>query len=75
MFITNGFYTFPLQRIENYLPSATASFLYATDSDGKNECLVEGWDIVEHPTFPPPPSQSEDVEHWTRAMFIDAKGK
>lgn len=75
LFITNGFYTFPLQRIENYLPSATASFLYATDSDGKNECLVEGWDIVEHPTFPPPPSQSEDVEHWTRAMFIDAKGK
>jgi len=75
LFITNGFYTFPLQRIENYLPSATASFLYATDSDGKNECLVEGWDIVEHPTFPPPPSQSEDVEHWTRAMFIDAKRK
>ncbi|KAL2977456.1 hypothetical protein AAZX31_13G069300 [Glycine max] len=64
-----------VKRIENYLPSATASFLYATDSDGKNECLVEGWDIVEHPTFPPPPSQSEDVEHWTRAMFIDAKRK
>ncbi|XP_014492640.1 uncharacterized protein LOC106755057 [Vigna radiata var. radiata] len=66
----------PSTRIENYLPSSTASFLYATDlSDGKNECLIEGWDIVEHPTFPPPPSQSEDVEHWTRAMFIDAKRK
>ncbi|XP_047150222.1 uncharacterized protein LOC124822273 [Vigna umbellata] len=66
----------PTTRIENYLPSSTASFLYATDlSDGKNECLIEGWDIVEHPTFPPPPSQSEDVEHWTRAMFIDAKRK
>ncbi|QCE00422.1 uncharacterized protein LOC114194578 [Vigna unguiculata] len=66
----------PTTRIENYLPSSTASYLYATDlSDGKNECLIEGWDIVEHPTFPPPPSQSEDVEHWTRAMFIDAKRK
>ncbi|KAH1213955.1 hypothetical protein GmHk_14G041802 [Glycine max] len=66
----------PTTRIENYLPSSTGSFLYAADlSDGKNECLIEGWDIVEHPTFPPPPSQSEDVEHWTRAMFIDAKGK
>lgn len=73
---TNGFYTLLLQRIENYLPSSTGSFLYAADlSDGKNECLIEGWDIVEHPTFPPPPSQSEDVEHWTRAMFIDAKRK
>ncbi|KAI4307342.1 hypothetical protein L6164_030542 [Bauhinia variegata] len=65
-----------VQKIENYLPNSTTSFLYATDSsDGKNECLIEGWDLVEHPTFPPPPSQSEDVEHWTRAMFIDAKKK
>jgi hypothetical protein len=36
---------------------------------------LEGWDLVEHPTLPPPPSQSEDVEHWTRAMFIDANNK
>jgi hypothetical protein len=59
------------------MPSSAASFLYPTDSsDGKSECLIEGgWDIVEHPTLPPPPSQSEDVEHWTRAMFIDAKRK
>ncbi|KAF7816928.1 UV radiation resistance protein/autophagy-related protein 14 [Senna tora] len=63
-------------KIENYLPSSAASFLYATDlSDGKSESLIEEWDLVEHPTFPPPPSQSEDVEHWTRAMFIDAKKK
>ncbi|KAI9097863.1 hypothetical protein K1719_025634 [Acacia pycnantha] len=63
-------------RIENYLPSSAASYLYPTDlSDGKSECLIEGWDLVERPTFPPPPSQSEDVEHWTRAMFIDAKRK
>lgn len=56
---------------------SAASFLYATQlSDaGKNECLTEEWDIVEHPTFPPPPSQTEDVEHWTRAMFIDATKK
>ncbi|OIW16585.1 hypothetical protein TanjilG_02791 [Lupinus angustifolius] len=66
----------PTMKIENYLPSSASSFLYTTDlTDGKNECLIEGWDIVEHPKFPPPPSQSEDVEHWTRAMFIDAKRK
>lgn len=58
-------------------PNSTASFLYATDlSDmGKNESLIDGWDLVEHPTFPPPPSHNEDVEHWTRAMFIDATKK
>ncbi|XP_058747722.1 uncharacterized protein LOC131620608 [Vicia villosa] len=66
----------PSSRIENYMPSSAASFLYPTDaSDRKRECMIEGWDIVEHPTLPPPPSQSEDVEHWTRAMFIDAKRK
>jgi hypothetical protein len=31
---------------------------------------VDGWDIVDHPRLPPP-SHSEDVEHWTQAMFID----
>jgi hypothetical protein len=35
------------------------------------DSTVDGWDIVEHPRLPPP-SRSEDVEHWTRAMFIDA---
>lgn len=63
-------------RSDASLPSSAASFLYATEvSDGKNESLSDEWDLVEHPTFPPPPSQSEDVEHWTRAMFIDAKKK
>lgn len=59
------------------LPNSAASFLYATDLSeiGKNESLIDGWDLVEHPTFPPPPSQNEDVEHWTRAMFIDATKK
>lgn len=37
-----------------------------------SESSVDGWDLVEHPRLPPPPSHSEDVEHWTRAMFIDA---
>lgn len=61
---------------ENNLPNPATSFLYATESDaGKNEFIIEGWDLVEHPTFPPPPSQCEDVEHWTRAMFIDATKK
>ncbi|XP_044474599.1 uncharacterized protein LOC123202664 [Mangifera indica] len=62
---------------DNNLPSLAASFLFSTEmSDiGKNESLIDGWDFVERPTFPPPPSQTEDVEHWTRAMFIDAKKK
>ncbi|KAL6179786.1 hypothetical protein ACLB2K_046457 [Fragaria x ananassa] len=57
---------------ENNIPNYATSFLSSTEmSDvGKNECTVEGWDLVEHPTLPPP-SQSEDIEHWTRAMFID----
>ncbi|XP_033515195.2 uncharacterized protein [Nicotiana tomentosiformis] len=62
---------------DNALPSSTASLIYATEvSDvGRNENLIEGWDLIEHPPFPPPPSQTEDVEHWTRAMFIDATKK
>lgn len=71
-------FSFALQRnFSDNLPNSAASFLFTTElSDvGKNECIIEGWDIVEHPTFPPPPSQIEDVEHWTRAMFIDATKK
>ncbi|KAL8523521.1 hypothetical protein ACS0TY_013470 [Phlomoides rotata] len=62
---------------DNYLPSFAGSYLYANEfpDSGKKENLTEGWDFVEHPTFPPPPSQTEDVEHWTRAMFIDATKK
>lgn len=54
--------------------SAAASFFFTAEAaeSGRPDSLVEGWDIVEHPTFPPPPSQSEDIEHWTRAMIIDA---
>ncbi|KAI5071498.1 hypothetical protein GOP47_0013749 [Adiantum capillus-veneris] len=37
------------------------------------ESVLDEWDMVEHITLPPPPSHSEDVEHWTRAMFVDAK--
>lgn len=72
-------HTLPAMRntYEKNLRSSAASYLYATElSDiGKNENLIEGWDLVEHPKFPPPPSQTEDVEHWTRAMFIDATKK
>ncbi|CAL5332878.1 unnamed protein product [Camellia sinensis] len=64
-------------EFKKHVQSSAASFPYATDSSdiGKNENLIEGWDLVEHPTFPPPPSQTEDVEHWTRAVFIDATKK
>lgn len=38
------------------------------DSDG-----AEGWEIMPRPSYgrliPPPPSATEDVEHWTRAMY------
>jgi len=70
---------FALQKhlFDNPLPSSPTSFLYATGiSDvGKSENITDEWDLVEHATFPPPPSQTEDVEHWTRAMFIDATKK
>ncbi|XP_010269137.1 PREDICTED: uncharacterized protein LOC104605893 [Nelumbo nucifera] len=59
---------------ESNLSNSASSFLYTPEiSDiGKTETLVEGWDLVEHPTFPPPPLQTEDIEHWTQAVFIDA---
>lgn len=59
------------------LPNSAASIPYATDLCDlvKNESLIDGWDIVERPPFPPPPSQTEDIEHWTRAMFTDATKK
>ncbi|MCL7050586.1 hypothetical protein MKW94_010694 [Papaver nudicaule] len=59
------------------LSNSAASYLYTNEvsDNGKPDSLVEGWDIVEHPKFPPPPSQTEDIEHWTRAMFLDAKRK
>ncbi|CAA6659524.1 unnamed protein product [Spirodela intermedia] len=47
----------------------------STGSLADSTQLQVKWDIVEHPTFPPPPSQSEDIEHWTRAMIIDATKK
>jgi len=42
---------------------------FAFESDDE----IDGWDIVDLPSLPPPPSQSEDVEHWARAMIVDAK--
>ncbi|XP_058084687.1 uncharacterized protein LOC131232461 isoform X2 [Magnolia sinica] len=64
----------PTTRNTDNLSNSAASFLSMADmtETRKSESLAEGWDIVEHPTFPPPPSQTEDIEHWTRAMIIDA---
>lgn len=59
----------------NNLSSSAASFLYPDTTDSRKlENLVDGWDLIEHPILPPP-SQPEDIEHWTRAMFIDASSK
>lgn len=69
--------TMTLRTNDSDLSNSTASFLYSGEvvEAGKSDGLAEGWDIVEHPTLPPPPSHVEDVEHWTRAMFIDATKK
>eukprot|EP00850_Spirogloea_muscicola_P003483 SM000014S00271 [mRNA] locus=s14:320958:325033:- [translate_table: standard] len=37
----------------------------------QEETHFEGWDLIESPYLPPPPSEEENVEHWARAMFID----
>nr|XP_018675470.1 PREDICTED: uncharacterized protein LOC103968633 isoform X3 [Musa acuminata subsp. malaccensis] len=67
----------PNARGSSHLANSDTSFLYSAEMTelGKSESLVEEWDIVECPTLPPPPSQVEDVEHWTRAMFTDATKK
>lgn len=59
---------------DSNLRSSVASFLFATEMSDtrKNENPIDEWHLVEHPTFPPPPSETENVEHWSRAMFIDA---
>ncbi|XP_040968114.1 uncharacterized protein [Gossypium hirsutum] len=69
-------HTLPLTKnfSDSNLRSSAASFLFATEMSDtrKNENSIDEWDLVEHPTFPPPQSETEDVKHWTRAMFIDA---
>ncbi|KAK8677538.1 hypothetical protein V6N13_143071 [Hibiscus sabdariffa] len=59
---------------DNNLGSSAPSFPFATEMSDtrKKENPIDEWDLVERPSFPPPPSETEDVEHWTRAMFIDA---
>ncbi|CAK9863631.1 unnamed protein product [Sphagnum jensenii] len=58
-------------NFNNLSESGTNSELMAGTIANLADSTVDGWDIVEHPRLPPP-SRSEDVEHWTRAMFIDA---
>ncbi|CAB77979.1 hypothetical protein [Arabidopsis thaliana] len=65
----------PRNTSYNQDPNSPASYLSATELSTRKNNDMNGWDLVEHPKYPPPPSQSEDVEHWTRAMFIDAKKK
>ncbi|CAL9232044.1 unnamed protein product [Arabidopsis halleri] len=65
----------PRNTSYNQDPNSAASYLSSTEPSTRKNNDMNGWDLVEHPKYPPPPSQSEDVEHWTRAMFIDAKKK
>ncbi|KAG9451622.1 hypothetical protein H6P81_011587 [Aristolochia fimbriata] len=73
--VESGHTTILRNTFDNNLSNSAASFIYAAEiaDGGKAETLADGWDIVERPTFPPTPSQTEDIEHWTRAMFTDAK--
>ncbi|ONK75489.1 uncharacterized protein A4U43_C03F17440 [Asparagus officinalis] len=67
-----------MPNAQNAILNSEASFLSSAEmmiDQRKSENLVDGWDLVEHPTLPPPPSQIENVEHWTRAMFVDATRK
>ncbi|PKA49086.1 hypothetical protein AXF42_Ash010770 [Apostasia shenzhenica] len=61
---------------ESNFSSSAASFLYTADTADtkKSETLVDGWDLIEHPILPPP-SQAEDIEHWTRAIASIKKEK
>ncbi|CAI7779125.1 unnamed protein product [Closterium sp. NIES-53] len=41
--------------------------------EGKGEVGGEEWAVVDAVQLPPPPSDAEAVEHWARAMIIDAR--
>ncbi|KAJ6848658.1 uncharacterized protein M6B38_275575 [Iris pallida] len=62
---------------DNLLSNSDASFLYSPEIGyyKKLESLVDGWDFVEHPTLPSPPSQDENVEQSMPAMFLDITKK
>ncbi|KAG6475201.1 hypothetical protein ZIOFF_064419 [Zingiber officinale] len=62
---------------DNDLSNSNSSFICTAEMIDyvKPKSLEEGWDIVEHPTFSPPLSETEDVEHWLRAMYIDVTKK
>lgn len=61
-----------VQSWNDFYEFSTDSELMEGMAPNLAESTVDGWNLVEHPRLPPPPSHSEDVEHWTRAMFIDA---
>ncbi len=45
--------------------------MYHSPTEEEEEVL-EGWDVVHRPFLPPPPcSQPDEIEHWSRAMFRD----
>eukprot|EP01023_Acetabularia_acetabulum_P032094 TRINITY_DN299_c0_g2_i1.p1 TRINITY_DN299_c0_g2~~TRINITY_DN299_c0_g2_i1.p1 ORF type:complete len:481 (+),score=58.17 TRINITY_DN299_c0_g2_i1:138-1580(+) len=48
------------------------SDLLVSQDDGTTQSTDEGWDVVKVPMVPRPSSPA-DVEHWARAMFVDAQ--
>jgi len=47
------------------------SMFYSNEMSDMRRAKDEGWEVVEDIPLPPPPSDSEDVEHWSKAMLPD----
>ncbi|GLI68199.1 hypothetical protein VaNZ11_012543 [Volvox africanus] len=59
-------------RVGGFTGDGEGACAQDNDDDDPVEVEEDGWDVVQAPFLPPPPSQPDEVEHWTRAMFTDA---
>eukprot|EP00798_Chlamydomonas_sp_ICE-L_P016652 gene16652-22903_t len=64
-------YLFKLQYTSHSSNATMDPMRMVGDPPGPDDFEPEGWDLLA-PFLPPPPSEPEEVEHWTRAMFTDA---
>lgn len=48
---------------------------HASRGGERKDADLEGWNFVDRPMdiLPPPPSEPDNIAHWTRAMFLDAR--